>query len=163
MSSSVNETLRGFYIENRQRLYTYAVSIIHHREAAEDAIHHAFQQLLRRDNLPIDLRPYVFRCVRNSALDSLRRTKTRGESIFDESVELGTQDSGSNGLLSVAELNQWLEMLSDDERETVVLKIFDAFSFQEIADLRRVPLSTATSWYRRGLAKLRTMVAQEKL
>jgi RNA polymerase sigma-70 factor (ECF subfamily) len=163
MSSSVNETLRAFYVESRQQLYTYAVSITHHRETAEDAIHQAFQQLLCRDRLPADLRPYVFRCVRNAALDGLRRTKVRGDSIFDESIELGTHDASSNVPLSVAELNQWLEMLSEDERETIVLKIYDAFSFQEIADLRRVPLSTTTSWYRRGLAKLRTIVAQENL
>jgi hypothetical protein len=37
MSSWVNDLLRGFYVENRQQLYTYAVSITHHREAAEDA------------------------------------------------------------------------------------------------------------------------------
>jgi RNA polymerase sigma-70 factor (ECF subfamily) len=76
---------------------------------------------------------------------------------------LGAQDAGSNVPLSVDELNQWLERLSQDERETIVLKIFDSFSFQEVADLRRVPLSTATSWYRRGLAKLRTIVAEENL
>jgi RNA polymerase sigma-70 factor (ECF subfamily) len=163
MSSSVNDILRGFYVENRQQLYTYAVSITHHREAAEDAIHQAFQQLLRRAALPSDVRPYVFRCVRNAALDSLRRAKTRGDSIFDESTELGAHDASSNVPLSAAELNQWLEMLSKDERETIVLKIYDAFSFQEIADLRRVRLSTTTSWYRRGLAKLRTIVAQENL
>jgi len=163
MSSSVNETLRGFYVENRQQLYTYAVSITHHREAAEDAIHKAFQQLLRRDLLPTDLRPYLFRCVRNAALDGLRRAKVRGDSIFDESVEPDSHAVRAPEAPSLAELNQWLEMLSEDERETIVLKIYDAFSFQEIAGLRRVPLSTTTSWYRRGLAKLRTMVAQENL
>jgi RNA polymerase sigma-70 factor (ECF subfamily) len=163
MSSSVNETLRGFYIENRQQLYTYAVSITCHREAAEDAIHQTFQQLLRRDDLPADLRPYIFRSVRNAALDALRRAKTRGDSIFDESSMAAVPAANVSPALSVAELNEWLAKLSEDERETIVLKIFDSFSFQEVADLRRVPLSTATSWYRRGLAKLRTIVAQENL
>jgi RNA polymerase sigma-70 factor (ECF subfamily) len=163
MSSSVNETLRAFYVENRQRLYTYAVSITHQREAAEDAIHQAFQQLLSREMLPADLRPYIFRCVRNAALDSLRRTKVRADSIFDESIQVGVPAVDLSAAPSAAELNQWLQMLSTDERETIVLKIYDAFSFQEIADLRSVPLSTATSWYRRGLAKLKTQVTKENL
>jgi RNA polymerase sigma-70 factor (ECF subfamily) len=163
MSSSVNQTLRGFYIENRQQLYTYAVSITHHREAAEDAIHQTFQQLLRRGDLPADLRPYIFRSVRNAALDTLRRAKTRGDSIFDESSMAAVPAANASPALSVAELNEWLAKLSEDERETIVLKIFESFSFQEVADLRRVPLSTATSWYRRGLAKLKTIVAQENL
>ena len=36
-------------------------------------------------------------------------------------------------------------------------------TFQEIADLRGVPLPTATSWYRRGLAKLKALLAKEVL
>jgi RNA polymerase sigma factor (sigma-70 family) len=163
MSSSVNETLRAFYVEYRQQLYTYAVSITRHREAAEDAIHQAFQQLLWRETLPADLRPYVFRCVRNAALDGLRRTKVRTDSIFEDSAEANNHAASAPAAPSVAELNQWLQMLSTDERETIVLKTYDAFSFQEIADLRGVPLSTTASWYRRGLAKLRAMLAQEDL
>jgi RNA polymerase sigma-70 factor (ECF subfamily) len=162
MNPSVGETLRALYVDNRQPLYTYAVSITRQREAAEDAIHQAFQQLLRRDLLPADLRPYVFRCVRNAALDGLRRTKVRTDSIFDDSAEAINPAANAPATPPVEELNQWLQTLSTDERETIVLKIYDAFSFQEIADLRGVPLSTTTSWYRRGLAKLRTMLAQEK-
>jgi RNA polymerase sigma-70 factor (ECF subfamily) len=163
MSSSVNESLRALYVGNRQQLYTYAVSITRHRETAEDAIHQAFQQLLCRGTLPADLRPYVFRCVRNAALDGLRRTRVRTDSIFEESAGADIRASSAPVAPSVAELNQWLETLSADERETIVLKTYDAFSFQEIADLRGVPLSTAASWYRRGLAKLRAMLAKENL
>jgi RNA polymerase sigma-70 factor (ECF subfamily) len=163
MSSSVNEMLRAFYVEYRQQLYTYAVSITHHRETAEDAIQQAFQQLLCRDRLSADLRPYVFRCVRNAALDGLRRAKVRAaDSIFEDLAEANTPSARAPAALSVAELNRWLQMLSPDERETIVLKIYDAFSFQEIADLRGVPLSTTASWYRRGLAKLRAISAREE-
>lgn len=76
------ETLREFYIGFRQHLYTYAVSITFNRESAEDAIHSAFEHLLRRGHLPADLRPYVFRCVRNAALDGLRRAKVHSDSSF---------------------------------------------------------------------------------
>ncbi len=161
MNSSVSETLRAFYVDNRQPLYTYAVSITRQREAAEDAIHQAFQQLLRRELLPADLRPYVFRCVRNAALDGFRRAKVQTDPVFEDPAETDPEAPGSAGALSMAELNQWLDQLSPDERETIVLKIYDDFSFQEIADLRRVPLPTATSWYRRGLAKLKALLTKE--
>ena len=161
MNSSVGETLRAFYVDNRQPLYTYAVSITRQREAAEDAIHQAFQQLLRRDLLPADLRPYVFRCVRNAALDGFRRAKVRTDSVFEDPAETDPEAPGSAGAFSMAELNLWLDQLSPDERETIILKIYDDFSFQEIADFRGVPLPTATSWYRRGLAKLRVLLTKE--
>ncbi|HVU17852.1 MAG TPA: sigma-70 family RNA polymerase sigma factor [Candidatus Didemnitutus sp.] len=160
MNSSVAERLRAVYVESRQSLYTYAVSITRQREAAEDAIHRAFQQLLRHDTLPADLRPYVFRCVRNAALDDLRRTKVRTDSIFVDTFasDQGTTESGT---FSAAELARWLDQLSPDERETIVLKTYEALTLQEIADMRGVPGPTVASWYRRGLAKLKTLMARE--
>ncbi len=158
MSPTVTETLRAFYVEHRQQLYTYAVSFTRQREAAEDAIHQAFQQLLRRDELPADLRPYVFRCVRNAALDGLRRAKVRADSIFDEERTIDQVAPDTPAPFLARELDEKLQSLSLDERETIVLKIYDDFTFQEIAALRNVPLPTVASWYRRGLEKLKTLM-----
>lgn len=158
MSPTVTETLRAFYVEHRQQLYTYAVSITRQREAAEDAIHHVFQQLLRRGELAADLRPYVFRCVRNAALDGLRRAKVRADSIFIEESTPDPTAAETPVPFLARELDEKLHSLSSDERETIVLKIYDNFTFQEIADLRDVPLPTVASWYRRGLEKLKTLL-----
>ena len=160
MSAAVRETLRAFYAGHRQPLYTYAVSITRQREAADDAIQRAFQQLLSRDTLPVDLRPYVFRCVRNAALDGLRRDQTRQESIFANGhAESATPLPGPP--LSAAEVDAQLQQLSPDEREIIVLKIYDSLTFREIADLRGMPLSTVASWYRHGLGKLRALLLKE--
>jgi RNA polymerase sigma-70 factor (ECF subfamily) len=163
MSEAVSEMLRTFYAGHRQQLFTYAVSITRQREAAEDAIHRAFQQLLSRGSLPADLRPYVFRCVRNAALDDLRRDRTRQESIFavDGGAEAPTPFLAPP--FSAGEVDAQLQRLSPDERETIVLKIYDALTFQEIAELRDVPLATVASWYRRGLEKLRAQLVKESL
>ena len=45
--------------------------------------------------------------------------------------------------------------LSDDERETVVQHLYAGLAFREIAELRGRPMGTVTSWYRRGIARLR--------
>lgn len=160
MSATVPGTLRSFYVENRQQLYTYALSLTRQREAAEDAIQQAFAQLLRRGELPADLRPYVFRCVRNAALDGRRRAAVRGESIF--AGDAGPVAPAAPGALPAQELEAALRTLSPDEQEAIVLKIYDGFTFQEIADLRRVPLPTVASWYRRGLDKLKTRLKPEQ-
>ncbi len=160
MSPAATETLRAFYVENRQQLYTYAVSITRQREAAEDAIHQAFQQLLQRGEPAADLRPYVFRCVRNAALDGLRRAKVRADSILAEERIADQIAPAPPAPFLACELDERLGMLSPDERETIVLKIYDEFTFQEIADLRGVPLPTVASWYRRGLEKLKTLLQE---
>jgi RNA polymerase sigma-70 factor (ECF subfamily) len=159
MSAIDTETLRAFYVESRQQLYTYAVSITGNRESAEDAIHGVFEKLLQRGCLPDDLRPYVFRSIRNTALDGLRRTRVRRDSIFE--VAATTEGSGPAPAFKADELERWLQMLSPDEREGIVLKIYNDFTFQEIADLRQVPLQTAASWYRRGLEKLKALVTTD--
>ena len=161
MSHAVRETLRAFYAGHRQPLYTYAVSITRQREAAEDAIQRAFQHLLSRDALPADLHPYVFRCVRNAALDGLRRDRTRQESIFANDGHAESATPLSEPPLSAAEVDVQLQQLSPDEREIIVLKIYDSLTFREIADLRDMPLSTVASWYRHGLGKLRALLLKE--
>lgn len=161
MSLTIAETLRVFYVKNRQQLYTYAVSITRQREAAEDVIQGTFQQLLRRGTLPTELRPFVFRCLRNAALDGLRRAKVRGDSIFMEASTIDQAAPAEPTPLLARDLDEKLQQLSPDEREAIVLKIYDDLTFQEIAEVRGVPLATVASWYRRGLEKLKTLLHEK--
>ena len=163
MNPTEIDTLRAFYVEFRQQLYTYAVSITENRESAEDAIHSVFQQLMRRGAMPAELRPYVFRGVRNAALDALRRTKVRHDSIFEADTTAEASSSMASAVGRPDELEHWLGRLSPDERETIVLKIYDEFTFQQIADLRQVSLPTVASWYRRGLSKMKATSTTEKI
>jgi RNA polymerase sigma-70 factor (ECF subfamily) len=144
MQESFVEQLRCFYEANRRELFTYSLALTRNREAAEDAIHNAFQRLLRRESAPTDLRPYVFRCVRNAAIDDLRQEKRREDGILD--LPNDTDRGPVRGLGT--EWQQLLTQLSEDERETIVLKVFDGMTFQEIADLRDASINTVASWYR---------------
>jgi RNA polymerase sigma factor (sigma-70 family) len=125
------------------------------RGRAEDAIHTAFANLLQRESLPWELEPYMYRAVRNEALQE-RRLASReiaSEGLF-ERVAQGSATSAEDTL------NVAFEVLSDDERECVVLKGLNGLTFREIADVRQVPLNTAASWYRRGIAKLRVRIQE---
>ena len=157
MHESFVEELRRFYEANRRELYTYSLALTRNREAAEDAIHNAFQRLLRRGSAPGDLRPYIFRCVRNAAIDDLRREKRREDRIIE--LPNDTNQGTARGL--GAELQQLLTQLSEDERETIVLKVFNGITLQEIADLRDASINTVASWYRRGMEKLKVLWMEE--
>ena len=155
------EALRAFYVENRQQLYTYAVSLTHSREAAEDAIQGVFEKLLRGTTLPLDLRPYVFRSVRNGALDGWRRTKVRLDSVFESAAALDATRPETPAASRPDDLDALLQQLSADEREAIVLKTYSGLTFQQIAQMRDVPLPTVASWYRRGLEQLRSLLKEE--
>ncbi len=146
------DQVRRFYEAERTALYTYAIGITGAPEAAEDAVHAAIERLLRRGRPPRELRPYVFRAVRNAAVDHLRRTRPEAlEARVDGPVKL--DDPAVRPTLLAC-----LARLGPDERETVLLRVICGFTLGEIALLRRRSENTVASWYRRGLERLRRML-----
>jgi len=151
------ERLRQFYVAHRQALFSYALSITGATAAADDAIQNAFSRLLQRSRLPAELRPYVFRCIRNAALDERRqaRREERNATIFNGRPE------DPAALQFQLDTEQMLARLPDDEREVIVLKLYAGMTFSEIADTRSIPQGTAASLYRRGIEKLRAIEERE--
>ena len=146
--------LGAFYAAHKQELFTYALSITRSSVCAEDAVHDAFRGILGRNRLPAELRPYVFRCVRNASLDLVRavereRHKIEGyQSIFQEEEAAPHQET-------VAE---FLALLSAWEREIVVLKVYSGLTFKEIAGVCGSKQGTVAASYWRSLQKLREQV-----
>jgi RNA polymerase sigma-70 factor (ECF subfamily) len=153
--------LERLYSECRQQLFTCALAITCSPARAEDAVHDAFCQLLRRQTAregiaAIDLKAYAFRAVRNAAVDQLRRqgraTAPLPDFIFDAAPGPAASTEDADFRRQVIEL---LQRLSPDERETIVQHIYGELTFQQIATVRDAPLGTIVSWYRRGIEKLR--------
>ena len=148
------ERLRHLYETSRAELFMYALSITRHPQHAEDAVQTAFCAMLRRKRPPIELRPYVFRCVRNAALDALKRDGREAESapLFDHGA------APDPSLPSLME--DLLAQLAPDQRETIVMKTYAGLTLREIAEAREVSINTAASWYRRGIEGLRELMEE---
>ena len=148
--------MKRIYERYGSQLFTCALSVTRCPSLAEDAIHEAFCRGIRLREAPRNLKAYMFRSVRNAAIDQLRRQGKASslceDYIFDSSAEPSELAEASQLKHQVADA---LLKLSEDERETVVQHLYADLTFQEIADLRERPLGTITSWYRRGLAKLK--------
>src|ERR1019366_8943216 len=95
--------------------------------------------------------------IRSSRRFDLRREKRREDRIIE--LPNDTNQGTARGL--GAELQQLLTQLSEDERETIVLKVFNGITLQEIADLRDASINTVASWYRRGMEKLKVLWMEE--
>jgi RNA polymerase sigma-70 factor (ECF subfamily) len=156
MDGEFYSRVHRFYETNRQGLYTYALSLTRDREAAEDAVQAAVSSLLQRGTLPADIRPYVFRSVRNAVVDGARAQRHGEAALLDPAAATNGQDP-----TRVRLLEQCLARLSDEERETVVLKALNGLTFREIAAIRKRTVNTVASWYRRGLAKMRTVLEED--
>lgn len=146
--------LEQVYRLYRQQLFTCALAVTRCRDLAEDAIHEAFCRLIRRERKPMDLKVYVFRAVRNAALDQLRRRNpalTLDESIFETGDAPGDQVA-TDEMRSI--LRGALSSLPERERETIIQHVYGDLTFREIARIRGVPAGTVAAWYYKGLKTL---------
>jgi RNA polymerase sigma factor (sigma-70 family) len=153
------EQLQGFYLTNRQALFTYALSLTQHRESAEDLLQDVLAKLLQQPRLPKELRPYVYRMVRNRAIDEFRRKDVATTTFFD--LERLPEDSADKDLWPV--LEQGLNALEEHIREVIILKNLDGLRFREIADILDKPIGTITTWHRRGLERLNDLLTKESI
>lgn len=124
------------------------------REAAEDAVHDALEKVLRGRRQPDDLLAYTMRAVRNAAIDAARRHRRRRNAVPRE--DLLEPSGGEPCEIRPSVLTAAFAELSRDQRETIWLHLYADLSFQEIAALRGRSLNTVASWYRRGIARLRS-------
>ncbi|MDZ7789161.1 MAG: sigma-70 family RNA polymerase sigma factor [Xanthomonadales bacterium] len=146
-----------------RKLYSIAMGVTGNRPMAEDAVHQALVGFLATQPDPDNLEAYLCRCVRNEAL---RAVTGQRRFIPDDSEFLtDTMESEWSKPEDEAFLRQVcdaLTALSDDQRETIVMHIFGGLTFKEISDVREAPLGTVTSWYRRGIASLKTGVLNDE-
>ena len=151
------DRIRTFYEQHRQALFSYALSLAGEAAAAEDLVHGVVEQLLARPLLPLGLRRYAFRCIRNAAVSAWRRDGARRDTYFDfDALPAAAGERGRRERLEAA-----LARLDEPEREAVTLKVFDGLTFREIAAIRRANPNTVASHYRRALEKLRQDCAED--
>jgi RNA polymerase sigma-70 factor (ECF subfamily) len=144
------------YDQYSSQFFTCALAVTGCPELAEDAIHEAFCRGFRLTAAPRNLKAYMFKSVRNAAIDQLRR-RSRIRNLPEYYIFSGSEDPGE--LASQRQFKrrvaEALLKLSEDERETIVQHLYADLTFQEIADMRQRSIGTISSWYRRGLAKLK--------
>ena len=152
--------LEEVYDQYARALYRYALSILGSSEDAEDAVQEVIVRMARerkRLRKVRNLRAYLFAAARNSAYTILRSRRRRDglhEAIrtdFFTTPAAGPDDRP----IESAMLLRALAELPIEQREVLVLKVFDQLTFKEIAETVGGPVSTITSRYRYGIARLR--------
>jgi RNA polymerase sigma-70 factor (ECF subfamily) len=135
-----------------KRVYNYLLRITGHREdaldLAQDVFLKAYQNLRKLDD-PGRFAPWIYRIAHNEAYSMFR--KRRPEVDIDEMAPESTQDSITVGGTSVFPIElslavtSALDRLNPDQREAVVLKIYQGFKFEEMAEILGCPVSTVKS------------------
>jgi RNA polymerase sigma factor (sigma-70 family) len=121
----------------------------------EDVVQDAFIKLVALRQPPKDAVPWLYRVVRNGALDSgktARRRQQRETVVARETrwfVE--PEMDGLDAETAVAALQR----LSIEEREPIVAHLWGGLSFEQIAEIANCSASTAFRRYSAGIENLR--------
>jgi RNA polymerase sigma-70 factor (ECF subfamily) len=133
-----------------KRIYNYLLRLVKNREdaldLAQDVFLKAYQNLRRLDD-PGRFGPWLYRIAHNEAYSMLRKNRPETdmeEAGFDVWVEPGPTRRMLPIEVSLA-VERALQRLSHDQREAVVLKIYQGFKFEEIAQVLGCPVSTVKS------------------
>ena len=149
-----------------KRVYNYLLRIAGNREdaldLAQDVFLKAYQNLRKLDD-PGRFAPWLYRIAHNEAYSLLRKRKPEvdPESLAPEATATGIAIGGSSVFpleLSLAVASA-LDRLSAGQREAVVLKIYQGFKFEEMAEILACPVSTVKSRLYTALELLKAELA----
>jgi RNA polymerase sigma-70 factor (ECF subfamily) len=152
-----------------KRVYNYLLRITANREDAldltQDAFLKAYQNLRKLDD-PGRFAPWLYRIAHNEAYSMFRKRKpeTDVDSLAPEATGTKITVGGSSVFpieLSLAVASA-LDRLSTDQREAVVLKIYQGFKFEEMAEILSCPVSTIKSRLYTALELLKIELAPMK-
>ena len=123
---------------------------------AEDIVQEAFVRFWRRQH-PVENRALLFATVRSVALDSIRKNVRREKREADASLESeqSIEPKFEHDHEYQQELIQAIARLPLEQREVLVMKIWNELTFAEIASVLEISQNTAASRYRYALAALK--------
>ena len=155
------EDLERIHDEHVVAMFRHGMALLRDETAVRDVLQDVFLKLAEgRANLsdPGAERAYLLRMVHHAALDRMRRTKVRQEHAARGPDEIFQACADPDREAFRLQLESALAELPSEQREVVVLKLWEERTFDEISHICGIPLNTAASRYRYGLDKLRSLL-----
>ncbi|MGL4489429.1 MAG: RNA polymerase sigma factor [Rhizobiaceae bacterium] len=158
MSEDFTESVIAF-LPNLRR---YAMSLCRNSSLADDLVQIACEKAFTNEGqyqTGTRLDAWLFRILRNSWLDQLRRRKTQGTEVeIDEEIISVTVDGAgiAEDRLMLQQTMNVIMDLPEQQREIMLLVCVEGMSYKEASELLDVPIGTVMS----RLARARTEVAK---
>lgn len=152
MNKNYSCWFESFYEAKAAALILYGRALGLSHGEAEDVLQETFLALMQKDEVPREPDHYCLRSFRNRALNykrSLWRRLTReleSKRWFEKSSDESQAERAAMEQLAV---------LPPEQREVIVLKIWNRCTFEEIGALLEISPNTAAGRYRYGLQKIK--------
>jgi RNA polymerase sigma factor (sigma-70 family) len=125
--------------------------------AADDCVQEALLELARQTAAPDNPAAWLYRVVRNRALNASRASRRRTTHEQSAARSRGEHRFSDAGPAASAELADTLATLEPGAREIVVLRVWGGLAWEEIAAMMGGSKSTAQRHYVQALEQLRQL------
>jgi len=123
------------------RLYRFAMRLLSDQMDAEDTVQLVFERLWRRhEQVNADaVKSYLFTSVHRACIDQFRKRQTKRNAIeqIAQAEPLIQHDDLENRQL----IEEGLKKLTAEQKSLVLLRDYEGYSYQEIADMTEQSLS----------------------
>lgn len=132
-------------------IFSLAISLLGNREDAEDVLQDTMLEVSKSaKNYKVGKpKAWVLSIARNCAIDMLKKRGPMSD---------GVEPSSLDPELVKLELADILNILNDEEKQTVILHIYGGLSHKEISNMLGISLAAAQKKYRRALKKLKQIL-----
>lgn len=154
------DALAAIYDRYQPQLYAYAMRLLGDPYLAEDCVAETFTRLLKALRVGQGpekyLQAYLYQIAHNLITDTIWR-KAPPPVKLDERL---SSDEGSHPeaqteiMLMQIEMRAALYKLTPDQRQVIILRFFEGFSIQKVAEVLNKPADAVKALQHRGIAAL---------
>lgn len=161
---------------HKQKIYSFIYSKVFDRDITEDIFQDTFIKVIRtlklgKYNEEGKFLPWVMRIAHNLVIDHFRKNNRMPK--FDNSSDFDIfsvlSDSSLNAEKSIIksqvedDVRRLIEELPEDQKQVLVMRMYNDMSFKEISDKTGVSINTALGRMRYALINLRKVIDKHNI
>ncbi len=161
---------------HKQKIYSFIYSKVYDRDVTEDVFQDTFIKVIRtlklgKYNEEGKFLPWVMRIAHNLVIDHFRKNSRMPK--FDNGQEFNIfsvlSDSSLNAEKSIIkeqvqqDVRRLIEELPEDQKQVLVMRMYNDMSFKEISENTGVSINTALGRMRYALINLRKVIDKHNI
>lgn len=161
---------------HKQKIYSFIYSKVFDRDVTEDVFQDTFIKVIRtlklgKYNEEGKFLPWVMRIAHNLVIDHFRKNSRMPK--FDNSNDFNIfsvlSDSSLNAEKSIIksqveeDIKRLIEELPEDQKEVLIMRMYNDMSFKEISENTGVSINTALGRMRYALINLRKVIEKHNI
>lgn len=162
--------------KHKQRIYSFIYSKVYDRDVAEDVFQDTFIKVIRtlkrgKYNEEGKFLPWVMRIAHNLVIDHFRKNSRMPK--FDNSGEFNIFSVISDNTLNAekviikeqveADVRRLVDELPEDQKEVLMMRMYNDMSFKEISERTGVSINTALGRMRYALINMRKVIDKHNI